>query len=66
MQQWANSPIAIDRNLDGDIYHIRASDGYKETKVADRIEIGSRGNWKLYAVIGAVAFLAGGAVAAFH
>jgi hypothetical protein len=34
-----NSPIEIQRKLTGEIYDIRATDGYKETHVRDRIII---------------------------
>lgn len=52
---WAESPILIDRELKGNIYSIYAHDGYKETRVKDKIEISSFGDWKVYACIGAAA-----------
>ena len=57
------SPIFIKRKLDGDIYRIEASDGCKKTTVADKIEVGSSGNWKLYIGIGTVGACAGGYLA---
>lgn len=63
-QKWADSPLVIDRTFDAGLYRIHASDGYKEATVTDRIEVGSSGNWKLYAGIGIVCLVAGGGIVA--
>ena len=57
------SPIFIKRELKEDIYYIEASDGCKKTAVADKIEVGSSGNWKLYIGVGAVGTCVGGYLA---
>jgi len=45
---WEQTPIIINRRLDDkNYYHITASDGYKETKVVDKITVGESGNWKM-------------------
>lgn len=54
------SPIAISRNLDGRKYTITATDTYKQTTVVDMIEIGSTGNWKVYAGVGIAGIITGG------
>lgn len=59
-KKWAESPILIDRQLNGDIYSIYAHDGYKESRVADKIQVSSFGDWRIYVGVSAAVVLGAG------